>query len=209
MRLAPTHHICILSHSQSSSEQSFGGTFEHPLGWETGRRDLRWEGDGSNPQTHWATAGSGSLPRLPRSCRTSNRKSLILTSTSPTLPRPHSPLPGHLGKTGDGFAGQTSGGGAIGKECVHATGGVVKSLDTEDLDWTRGGAILVWARRFRKGTGICVRRPRRSLFGKGMGQKGGAILKGRGSPEKGGIDPRRGWADLVAKTCFGEGPQLR
>ncbi|XP_035380970.1 microtubule-associated serine/threonine-protein kinase 1 [Electrophorus electricus] len=39
------------------------------------------------------------LPRKNSSSRTSNRKSLILTSTSPTLPRPHSPLPGHIGSS--------------------------------------------------------------------------------------------------------------
>lgn len=95
------------------------------------------------------------LPRLARSCRTSNRKSLILTSTSPTLPRPHSPLPGHLGETGGGYgpdqrrcghglgAWPRARGVATGEGCVHAAG-LGRVWTEEDPDWAKGGTILVW-----------------------------------------------------------------
>ncbi|KAM9610629.1 LOW QUALITY PROTEIN: uncharacterized protein ACIBXB_022321 [Morphnus guianensis] len=68
-------------------------------GWGSVRRDRGASGGVRPPPTLCRVLQKDlPLPRKSSSCRTSNRKSLILTSTSPT-PRPHSPLPGHIGET--------------------------------------------------------------------------------------------------------------
>lgn len=87
----PLSYIVLPSPSLPSPLSSFLWAFPCTHGWEVSE-DLRLEGSRLGSPTSWSAAQP--LPLLPRSCRTSNRKSLILTSTSPTLPRPHSPLPG-------------------------------------------------------------------------------------------------------------------
>uniref|UniRef100_A0AAY4C389 non-specific serine/threonine protein kinase n=1 Tax=Denticeps clupeoides TaxID=299321 RepID=A0AAY4C389_9TELE len=63
------------------------------------RPNLSWSAQPLPSATSPLTVTTSVAVCLARSCRSSNRKSLILSSTSPTLPRPHSPLPGHLGSS--------------------------------------------------------------------------------------------------------------
>lgn len=142
----------------SSSEQSSGGTSKHP---EIGDR---WVSDGKVVGwVHKLTGlwpGPVHLPRLARSCRTSNRKSLILTSTSPTLPRPHSPLPGHLGETGGGY-------GPDQRRCGHGLG-----------EWPQGKGVsmpLDWAESGQRRTRI-GQRAEPSFCGLGQSSEGRALM---------------------------------
>lgn len=66
--------------------------------------------------------------------------------------------------------------------CVHPQEGWPR-VWTQDLDWTGAGPSCQRLGGSAKGQAFVCGGPGEGLFGKGMGQKGGAILKG-GLPRK-------------------------